>query len=341
MTARRLHELTRRLRAALPGLAGQSVLIVGDIMLDRYIAGQVERISPEAPVPVVRVTDEWRLLGGAGNVARNIVSLGGQPSLVAVSGQDAGALELRAQLEQEGVQAALVPDPSRQTTLKTRIIAQNQQVCRVDKESAAPLSGPVLSALLEAVAERLPHCRVVILSDYGKGVITPDFMAGYLRLLAGLPERPLTLVDPKPVNAACYQGLDLLTPNAKEAGELAGLPAGSLEQTLAAGRSLMASLELPRLLVTLGAQGMALFEKDGVKRIPTFAKKVFDVTGAGDTVIAAVGLGLAAGLDHLSACLLANYAAGIVVGQVGAAVAGVAEIAAAIDELPEPDITVL
>ena len=266
------------------GLAGKRVLVVGDIMLDAYLIGDADRISPEAPVPVVRIEKERYLLGGAGNVARNIVALGGVATLAGVMGKDASA----------------------------------------DQE-----------ALLSVITEQLPAHDVVILSDYSKGIVSLSFMSRLRGLLATSPHQVKVLIDPKPSNVGLYGGSFLLTPNTKETGECAGMPVRSREEILAAGRAILEKVGCPHLLTTLGSDGMALFSGPSeVWHVPTMAQDVFDVTGAGDTVIATLGLGLAAGLPLLASCVLANYAAGLVVAQVGAAVASPDALREAIRELP-------
>ena len=314
-------------------------MIVGDLMLDHYMMGDVERISPEAPVPVVRVEKESSLLGGAGNVARNIVSLGGEALLVSAVGTDEDGEKLDKLCRDAGIRTKLIRDPVRPTTKKTRIIAANQQVVRVDQELAVPLQRDETRELIDYLRGVIAEHPVVILSDYGKGFICEEFMKRFMALVDECDPRPLVLVDPKTVNYDLYQCVDLLTPNTKEAGEGAGLPVRSQDTVIRAGRALFDRLHCKNLLITMGGDGMALFEgEDTVRHIPTFARKVFDVTGAGDTVIATVGLGLSAGLDMLGACTLANYAAGVVVGQIGAATATPEDLAEAVDELPEPEV---
>ena len=316
-------------------------MIVGDLMLDHYMMGDVERISPEAPVPVVRVEKESSLLGGAGNVARNIVSLGGEALLVSAVGTDEDGEKLDKLCRDAGIRTKLIRDPVRPTTKKTRIIAANQQVVRVDQELAVPLQRDETRELIDYLRGVIAEHPVVILSDYGKGFICEEFMKRFMALVDECDPRPLVLVDPKTVNYDLYQCVDLLTPNTKEAGEGAGLPVRSQDTVIRAGRALFDRLHCKNLLITMGGDGMALFEgEDTVRHIPTFARKVFDVTGAGDTVIATVGLGLSAGLDMLGACTLANYAAGVVVGQIGAATATPEDLAEAVDELPEPEVEV-
>ncbi|WFS62575.1 D-glycero-beta-D-manno-heptose-7-phosphate kinase [Pseudodesulfovibrio thermohalotolerans] len=331
------HEL---ILEAVNALKGHKVMIIGDLMLDHYLMGGVERISPEAPVPVVRVEQESYLLGGAGNVARNIADLGGKPLLIGAVGTDGNGSVLENLCNQAGLSTRLIQDGSRPTTVKTRIIAHNQQVVRVDQERVGPLSPAELDTLFVILEENLPDYPVVILSDYGKGFISREFMDRFMPLVKNRATPPMVLVDPKTVNYDLYQGVDLLTPNTKEASEGANLPVSDQESVIDAGRAIFRRLGCRNLLITLGPDGMALFEGEGaVRHIPTFARKVFDVTGAGDTVIATTGLALAAGMDLLTACTLANYAAGVVVAQVGAATATPEDLRETVGELPEPQVT--
>lgn len=325
---------------AVKRLAGHEVLIVGDLMLDHYLVGSVERISPEAPVPVVAVSREEYLLGGAGNVARNIAALGGMPTLVAVTGDDEHASCVCGHCDQAGIKLRVHRMNNRPTTVKTRIIAHNQQVVRVDHECTDFLDQSDNQAVLSMIARELPGKKVIILSDYGKGLLSRAFMDSLHQLLNDCDERPMVLVDPKTRNYDLYDGVDLLTPNAKEASEGAYLPVGSQKEIIAAGQALFRRLNCEHLLITLGGKGMALFtSRNEVYHIPTFAQKVFDVTGAGDTVIATLALSLSSGNDLLTSSILANYAAGIVVGQVGAAVATLDSIVDAMRSLPEPEVT--
>jgi len=310
-------------------------------MLDQYLQGEVERISPEAPVPVVLVRSERLLLGAAGNVARNVQSLGGDPVLVGVRGGDPDGEALEALLADAGLACDLCVDTARPTTKKTRVMAGRQQVVRVDTEQSGPVRRQVLDQVFERLARQLPGAGVVVVSDYGKGLVTRPFMARLRRLLAGMDRPPLVLVDPKTRNFALYKDVDLITPNTKEAAEGAGVRIESRADILRAGQAIFRKLRVRNLLVTLGPQGMALFEgPKRVVRIPTAAQKVYDVTGAGDTVIAALGLGLAAGLGLLEACTLANYAAGIVVGEVGTAAATPDELRRRLEEGPDMEYDV-
>jgi rfaE bifunctional protein kinase chain/domain len=325
---------------AVKALKGHKVMIIGDLMLDHYLIGGVERISPEAPVPVVQVKDESYLLGGAGNVARNIADLGGKPLLIGAVGRDRNGEVLEDLCGQAGLSTRLIQDKERPTTVKTRIIAHNQQVVRVDQERIGPLSPAEMDTLFVILEENLPDYPVIILSDYGKGFISREFMDRFMPMVQGRSTPPLVLVDPKTVNYDLYQGVDLLTPNTKEASEGANLPVSDRESIIAAGRAIFRRLGCRNLLITLGPDGMALFEgQDSIRHIPTFARKVFDVTGAGDTVIATTALALAAGMDLLTACTLANYAAGVVVAQVGAATATPDDLKETVTELPEPQVS--
>jgi D-beta-D-heptose 7-phosphate kinase/D-beta-D-heptose 1-phosphate adenosyltransferase len=312
-------------RRLLRSLRGRRLLVVGDVMLDEFLWGRAARLSPEAPVPVVQVTRESFHVGGAGNVAANVCALGGEAVLAGVVGEDAAALRLDAGLRACGVEARLIPAPGRPTTLKTRIIAQHQQVVRADRESSDDLGHEVETALIEAAAAGLAGCDAVIVSDYDKGVVTR-------RLVQALASRarrrgiPL-LVDPKVRHLGRYRGASVVTPNQLEAAEAAGIAIVDAASLEAAGRRLLGALRCRAVLVTRGEQGMALFER-GCEPvlIPAAAREVYDVTGAGDTVIATLGLALAAGAELREAAALANAAAGVVVAKLGTATAEPGEL---------------
>ncbi len=313
------------------------VLIVGDAMMDEYLVGDAERISPEAPVPVVLVGEEKRLVGGAGNVARNVTALGARAVLIGTRGNDPAGEAMEACLAADGIEAALLSLKGRRTTRKTRILARQQQMLRIDREDSAPLDGDAARRLLDTVRAHAGDCGAIVISDYGKGVVSETFMLGLHDLLRELKRNVPVLVDPKPQNIHLYAGVTLLTPNAKETSEAAGLPAKTPAQVLLAGRAIMEKLGCPHLVTTLGAQGMAVFLSSGeVWHLPTAALEVFDVTGAGDTVIAVTALGMAAGLSLLESCCLANYAAGLVVGEVGAATVSREKLLAAMRSRPLP-----
>ena len=325
----------RALLESVKRFPGKKTLVIGDLMLDHYLFGQVSRISPEGPVPVVHVESERHLLGGAGNVARNMLALGARPFLASICGDDEPGTVLTALLDREGMQSLVVRDPDRTTTIKTRIMAQNQQVVRVDRETDKPVREEALQTLCEGLRPILPHFSCIVVSDYAKGVVCEGLMRFLREETARLTPRPLILVDPKPKNAALYAGVDLLTPNAKEAGELSGISMDGRNAILRAGHAIFRKIRCARLLVTLGPEGIALFEgPDKVSHIPTMAKKVFDVTGAGDSIIAALAVGLAAELPLLDACVLANHAAGVVVGKVGAATVAPEELLASLHDAP-------
>lgn len=297
-------------------LIGSRVLIIGDIMLDQYLRGVVERISPEAPVPIVKVADQNFKIGGAGNVAQNIAMLGGKATLIGLCGQDIYGENLHSICEHLRIDACLVPSKSRETTLKTRIMAAHQQILRVDRESHAPLDEPEKTLLYQRIEEKINDFDVIILSDYGKGVISQEFLSWFA---TQKKEHQKVLLDPKTCNFSFYQNLYCMTPNIKEASEGLEMPISSREEIIQAGKLLIQERNLESLVITLGPDGMAVFLPDsGIYHLSTTAQKVFDVTGAGDTAIAVIGLGIASGLDLLTSSIMANCAAGLVVGQVGA-----------------------
>lgn len=298
---------------------GRSVLIVGDVMLDEYIWGEVRRISPEAPVPVVEVRRRVYVPGGAGNTAANVVSMGGRAWLGGAVGQDPPAEVLRQVLREHGIDdRGLVVDPARPTTTKTRIVARNQQIVRVDMESRLPLPPELEDALLGYAASRLGEAHVCILSDYAKGVVSARLAEHFIQLAreAGKP----VVVDPKGTDYAKYRGATVVTPNVHEVEVALNCEINGPMELQEAGQKLSAILEGSALLITCGPEGMSLFLNGAeVIHIPAVARSVFDVTGAGDTVVAALALALAAGATLQEAACLANYAAGIVVGKFGTA----------------------
>ncbi|NPB06203.1 MAG: D-glycero-beta-D-manno-heptose-7-phosphate kinase [Aquificae bacterium] len=294
----RVSELLERLKRL-------KVAVVGDLILDSYLFGKVERISPEAPVPVLEVEREEFRLGGAGNVAKNLSALGVETVLVALAGKDEGGERLKELLERNGVEAFLVSD-DRPTTRKTRLVSRSQQLLRVDWEDRRPLRGEALKEVLNFL-EALKVDGVVV-SDYAKGFVTPELVEAVKR------KGVFWAVDPRPKNKELYRGAWLVTPNEKELREMAG--DGPVEET---GRRLKEELSLRTLVVTRGEKGMTLFLDGGVKHFPARARKVYDVTGAGDTVIATLTAFKLAGASWEEACELANLCAGIVVGELGTA----------------------
>ena len=299
--------------------AGRRLLVLGDVMLDHYLWGRCERISPEAPVPVVDVQRESSSLGGAGNVAANLAALGAEPVLVGVMGDDPHAQQMLDAFAERGVSTrALVRDPGRPTTFKTRILAQHQQVVRADWESRAEVDGPALRDVLDALTREIPRCEALVISDYGKGVVTRPVLELAMKLAR--EHKVPVAVDPKESHIDAYRGVSILTPNQLEAGYVMGRRIVDEASLMAVGWGLQERLDAECALITRGADGMSLFEKGGrYTHLPTVAREVFDVTGAGDTVVSVVALSLAAGSGYPEACYLANHAAGVVLREVGTA----------------------
>ena len=307
-------------------LRNVTVLCVGDAMLDRFVYGSVNRISPEAPIPVLRIQREQAMLGGAGNVVRNLVALGSKSSFVALIGEDAAGREVEGLLS--GIDASLVRDMDRQTTIKTRYIASSQQLLRTDSETESPVSQACQQQILDAARPYLSQVGAVVLSDYGKGVLTPMVIAELIAAAnqLGVP----VVVDPKGNDYRRYAGADVLTPNRKELIEATGMKADNDDQVIAAARHLITTCNVKSVLVTRSQDGMSLVTADQVAHLPAQAQEVFDVSGAGDTVIATFAAAIAAGAKPLDAARIANVAAGIVVAKVGTAVAYAEEVIAAL-----------
>jgi D-glycero-beta-D-manno-heptose-7-phosphate kinase len=331
MSAKKLS--ASRARQILSAAQKTRVLVVGDVMLDQFIWGGVSRISPEAPVPVVDFQRESFMPGGAANVARNLVSLATPAELFGAIGTDDAAKKLLKLLGEQGIGCSgLVKSAARHTSIKTRIVAHQQQVVRVDRETRGHLDGKLTAALLAEIKKRITKADAVIVGDYGKGVVTQPLLDGIKKLCR---ERGVWLsLDPKPVHHLNLNGLSLITPNRKEAFELADLPDDTKNASPFADKNLMLvaerllrELNPALLLITLGELGMLLCQR-GEKpfHIPTVAQEVFDVSGAGDTVIASFTLAIAAGASPIEAAILSNHAAGIVVGKVGTAVTSPEEL---------------
>jgi len=299
--------------------AGRRVMVLGDLMLDRYLWGRVERISPEAPVPVVEIERETFSLGGAGNVAANLSALGAEPVLVSVVGGDEDGDRLIEALNRRGVSTpGLVRDRARPTTVKTRIIAHAQQVVRADRESRADLEGAASRALAARIQEAIGNCQAMIVSDYGKGVITRPLLEKALALAR--THDLAVCVDPKESHIDSYRGVSILTPNQHEAGYMQARRVTDESSLKEVGWGLQRRLDAEAVLVTRGPEGMSLFEKGGrYTHLPTVAREVYDVTGAGDTVVSVVAVALAAGADYRTASYLSNHAAGVVIREVGTA----------------------
>ncbi|MFN8533265.1 MAG: D-glycero-beta-D-manno-heptose-7-phosphate kinase [Dehalococcoidia bacterium] len=307
------------LAALVDRFVGRRVLVVGDLMLDEYLRGAVKRISPEAPVPVVEVTERFCTLGGAGNVAANLRALGAEVTVAGVVGADQPGREMLALLDEGGIdRTAVVTAPIRPTTIKTRVVAGHQQIVRVDREVEDDLAGSDLAGLIEAVLGRIGSVEAVILQDYDKGALAVPLLEALLGAArsAGVP----VTVDPKRRRFFRFGGATLFKPNLREASEALGRPIQSEADEDAAGRELLDRLDAAQVLLTLGERGMALYQPDRpVARVPArAAREVYDVSGAGDTVIGAATLALVAGASALEAARLAAVAAGIKVGKLGA-----------------------
>lgn len=310
-------DIIQRGEELLRSLKGHKVLVVGDLMIDEYIWGGVNRVSPEAPVPIVGVTNETLRLGGAANVANNIYGLGGRVELCGVLGDDQMGRWMRSDLKTKKIGVrGLVTSPGRPTTVKTRVIAHDQQVVRVDKEVTTPLQRADEDVILGSVESFLGECGCVLISDYAKGVVTPTLMS---RLVDLARERSVPVaVDPKISQFSIYRGVTVLTPNLFEAAAGAGLVIDSMDALVEAGHRIIDKLGCEYLIITRGDQGMTLFSgKEAYSHIEAYSRHVYDVTGAGDTVISTLALALASGLSMEEGAYLANVAAGVVVGEVG------------------------
>ncbi|MEW6429027.1 MAG: D-glycero-beta-D-manno-heptose-7-phosphate kinase [Thermodesulfobacteriota bacterium] len=310
-----------------------NILVIGDVIVDHFIWGEVNRISPEAPVPVVDVRREDLLLGGAANVLSNIRSLGGRATICGVVGDDAMADTLAGLIAGLGSPTAgIVRSGARPTMVKTRVIAHHQQVVRFDREKRHDLNDGELARVIAFLDRHLAEFDAVVVSDYAKGVVCAGLMDALHARLRSLGGRPL-IIDPKPKagRMQLFAGATVITPNNGEAEQLAGMSIRSEADLQAAAARLLEELRLQAVLITRGEAGMALLERGRqLFTIPTKAREVFDVTGAGDTVVAVLALGLAAGMDLRRAANLANHAAGIVVGKLGTATVSIAELQEAI-----------
>ena len=317
----------KHLGRALDRLRGCRVVVVGDVMLDEYLKGEVSRISPEAPVPVLEVKSHEYTLGGAANAAANIQALGGATTLIGVVGRDDTATVVREHLAQLGIAASLVVDADRPTIQKTRLVAQGQQIVRVDRERRGPVSEAIGQALRSAVEEAVPGAQALVLSDYAKGVVTAELAQHAIRAAraVGVP----VIVDPKQRSFAGYAGATLITPNLHELE--AASPAVAPFEVERAATTLLPQLDGTALLVTRSADGMTLYRTGAAPfHVPAMAREVYDVTGAGDTVVATVALALAARVAFEQAIELASVAAAIAVSKRGTSTVSPAELASAI-----------
>ena len=319
MKAMRQQDLNK-IKQIVSNFKNANVLVVGDLILDEFIWGEVSRISPEAPVPVVWVKRESFMPGGASNVANNLRSLGANTFVAGVVGDDERGAILKGELEQKGIDTGgIFVDNTRPTTLKTRVVAHHQQVVRIDKENIDALSEAMISRVIDYTKKIIDKIDAVIIEDYGKGVITPELLKKIVPLAR--KAQKIISVDPKEEHLKYYKGISLITPNNHEASKAVGFQIKD-EQTLKkAGTAMLKKFKCKIALITLGENGMAVFQNNKpMKHIPTVAQEVFDVSGAGDTVISCYTLSLAAGADPVQAAHISNCAAGIVVGKVGIAV---------------------
>ncbi|MDF1879726.1 D-glycero-beta-D-manno-heptose-7-phosphate kinase [Sulfurimonas sp. MAG313] len=309
-----------------------NILVVGDLMIDHYLWGSTDRISPEAPVQVVNIAKETTVLGGAGNVVNNLYALGGSVSVASVIGQDEIGKELLMMLKNRGVKTeGLITEKGRQTSKKSRVIASNQQILRYDKESKEDISTESVSKIVKAIKKDLFLYDMIILSDYGKGVLTFSLCQEIISLAKTHNKK--VLVDPKGKDYSKYKGAHFLTPNKKEACEATGIDIHDDESLLLAGEWLRRECELELSMITLSEDGIAIFKDSstsqsdkGMIKVPTVAREVFDVTGAGDTVIASLAFAISSGQDIISSAAFANAAAAVVVGKIGSATASMDEI---------------
>ncbi|MBU1342176.1 MAG: D-glycero-beta-D-manno-heptose-7-phosphate kinase [Proteobacteria bacterium] len=301
-------------------------LVIGDLMIDEYLWGSVDRISPEAPVPVVCVEKESQALGGAGNVINNLVAMGANVQAIGTAGTGRAGRMIFEMLEGLGIKTdGIISEPDRPTTRKTRVIASNQQVLRIDKEIKKNINSDTLKRLIEIIKDKIPGVDLIILSDYDKGLITKELVRQTVRLAK--KHMVLTLADPKSLDFSKYEKVTILTPNRKEASLAANMDIKSDQDLFLAGNKIMTKVKLEKLIITCGKDGMVLFEKDQPPfTIESKARQVFDVSGAGDTVISLLGLGLAIGGTFKQSAMIANAAAGIVVAKVGTATASIEEL---------------
>ena len=315
----------------LPRFVEARVAVVGDLMLDRFVYGAVERISPEAPIPVLRLDREVPMPGGASNVANNIAALGALPTLIGVVGEDAVAAELRTLLEAGGrIRSELLVEAGRRTTLKTRFIGQAQQLLRVDSETTAPIEAATRSALLERAEAAAAGASILIVSDYAKGALAGDTIAALVE--AANRHGCRVVIDPKGKDYERYRGAFLVKPNRHELAEASGLPCRTDEEVAAAARQVIERCGIGNLLVTRGAQGMILIRREAAAPflVAARAREVFDVSGAGDTAIATLAVAIAAGTSLEEAVVLANMAAGISVAKLGTSTCSTEELALAL-----------
>ncbi len=295
------------------------LLVIGDLMIDEYLGGEVDHISPEAPVPVVAIKNQDYTLGGSGNVVNNLITLGAKVSVLGVIGKGRDGKLLLSKLDALGANTqGIIQEPGRHTTKKTRIIAEHQQVLRIDRETKKEISAPTFKNIIKSAEKIIPDVDVVLISDYGKGLINRAMIKNLVQIAK--KHNKTTIADPKGLDFTKYAGVNLLTPNKKEATLASGMEITDAKTLAKVGSVLLDKSNIDKLLITCGKDGMVLFEKNKKPfKTATKAREVYDVSGAGDTVLAVLGLGVAAGLPFNTAVSLANTAAGIVVGKVGTA----------------------
>ncbi|MEQ8222183.1 MAG: D-glycero-beta-D-manno-heptose-7-phosphate kinase [Candidatus Eremiobacterota bacterium] len=300
----------------------KNILVIGDIMLDKYIYGEVDRISPEAPVQVVNVKKEKYILGGAANVANNTASLGTRTNICGVTGEDEAGNILLSCLQEKHINGDMVfGDKAKKTIQKIRVVSQSQQLIRIDYENTVDISKDTEEKIIQQLKKKIHNYDVIVISDYAKGTITKEIAEFVIKY-----SNKKVIIDPKPKHKEFYKGAYLITPNLKEAVEMTGIYAENEDAISIIGHKLMEEMN-SHILITCGAQGMYLFKKDGdFFKLPTKAREVYDVTGAGDTVIATIATAIASGGTMKEASYIANYAAGIVVGKAGTATTTVEEI---------------
>lgn len=330
-----VHKHDGRLLEIIKKFNGKTVLLIGDVILDKYTFGEVTRISPEAPVPILQIDDKRHkyVPGGAANAANNIIALDGDVLLVSVTGNDSRREELISVLRSSGIKTeGLIVDESRPTIMKTRVVAQNQQLIRVDYEKTHFIPQEIENEMIEYARKNIKLVDAIVISDYGKGVVTKELVKQVFALAKQNGKK--VVVDPKQTEPEYYRGAYLVTPNLKEAGEISKIEPKNDEDVIFIGKKLVLELGA-NILITRGKDGMTLFQENDIVHVPTKAREVYDVSGAGDTVVGTVALALAAGAELVDAVILANYAAGIVVGKFGTSTTNVAELKKYIEEEAE------
>ena len=306
-----------RLLSLKNSFGGKKIAVLGDMMLDGYYWGDVKRISPEAPVPILEIENEFFRFGGAANCALNLLKLGAEPIPIGIIGYDNNGSIFKSLLQENGIEdEGIITDDERPTTTKTRVIANSQHVVRIDKESKSYLDKNTEDKILNYLKDKISELDGLILQDYNKGVLTPSLIKNIIELAN--KNDILITVDPKFDNFFAYKNVTVFKPNRKETENVFGIRIRSEEEILSAGKNLLEKLNSKYILLTLGEGGLAVFSKEEkIRRMPTKARKVADVSGAGDTVISTLTLAMSAGADIYEACYLSNYAAGIVCGEVG------------------------